>query len=260
MLELGGAYKTVVSMVNTWIALLPKLLVAVLLLALAVVVGRSVRKLVRRVVDGRTTHHHAGIVLGSLAMWSVVTAGGLIALSVVVPSFKASDLLQLLGITGVAVGFAFKDILQNFLAGLILLVTEPFRIGDEIAAGGFEGKVEEVQTRATLLRTVDGRRAVIPNSTLFTSAVMVHTAFGERRGQLEVVVAGQDLAATTQRLRQAAAAVPGVLQEPPPEITAVELAGDQVKLRVTWWVAAPFHDEGQVRVRMVQALREALPA
>jgi small conductance mechanosensitive channel len=71
--------------------------------------------------------------------------------------------------------------LQNFLAGILLLLTEPFRIGDQIIVTGFEGTVEDIQTRATMIRTYDGRRVVIPNAQLFTQSVIVNTAFALRR-------------------------------------------------------------------------------
>jgi len=85
------------------------------------------------------------------------------------PFFPASDLIKILGISGVAIGFAFQNILQNFLAGLLLLWAEPFRIGDEIKLDNYEGSVEEIQTRATFIKTYDGRRVVIPNADLFTA-------------------------------------------------------------------------------------------
>jgi len=83
----------------------------------------------------------------------------------------------------VAVGFA-----QNFLAGLLLLWTEPFRVGDEIKLDAFEGTVEEIQTRATIIRTYDERRVVIPNADLFTHSVIVNTALGGRRWEYDLSV------------------------------------------------------------------------
>ena len=94
---------------------------------------------------------------------------------IAIPSFQPAQLIQLLGISGVAIGFAFLDILQNFLAGILILLTEPFRLGDQIVVGGYEGTVEEIETRATSIRTYDGRRVVIPNSNLFTESVTVNT-------------------------------------------------------------------------------------
>jgi small conductance mechanosensitive channel len=73
----------------------------------------------------------------------------------------------------VAIGFAFQNILQNFLAGILLLLQEPFDLGDWISVTGIEGTVEDIQTRATIVATKDGNRVMIPNAVLFTSPVSV---------------------------------------------------------------------------------------
>ena len=95
------------------------------------------------------------------------------------------NLAGTLGVGGVAIGFAFKDIFQNFLAGILLLLTKPFNVGDQIIFRDFEGTVEDIQTRATLLKTYDGRRVAIPNSDLYMNAVPVNTAFPIRRVEWE---------------------------------------------------------------------------
>jgi small conductance mechanosensitive channel len=115
--------------------------------------------------------------------------------------FQAGDLIQLLGISGVAIGFAFRDILQNFLAGILILLTEPFQIDDQIVFKGFEGTVENIETRATTIRTYDGRRIVIPNSELFTNSVTVNTAFDNRRLEYDVGIGyGDDIRANASKL------------------------------------------------------------
>src|ERR1700730_13252765 len=121
---------------------------------------------------------------------ATILLGFLVALSVVAPSFQAGDLIKILGISGVAIGFAFQNILQNFLAGLLLLWAEPFRIGDEIKLDNFEGIVEEIQTRATIIKTYDGRRIVIPNADLFTHSVTINAALDTRRWEYEVSLKG----------------------------------------------------------------------
>lgn len=89
------------------------------------------------------------------------------------PSFQAADLIKMLGIGSVAIGFAFQNILQNFLAGILLLVNEPFQLGDFISVTGIEGNVEGIQARATVIKTSEGRDVVIPNAVLFTNPVAV---------------------------------------------------------------------------------------
>ena len=111
----------------------------------------------------------------------------------------------MLGIGGVAIGFAFRDILQNALAGILILLTRPFRIGDQVVAGGYEGTVEDIQVRATTIRTYDNRRAVIPNTALFTDKVLVNTAFDKRRLSVRVGIGNGDDIAEAKRVTEAAA-------------------------------------------------------
>jgi hypothetical protein len=137
--------------------------------------------------------------------------GALVGCVIVFPNFTPASLLQFLGIGSVAIGFAFRDVLQNYLAGILLLLTEPFRIGDQIRFGSYEGTVEEIQTRATLLKTYDGRRVVIPNSELFTNSVVVNTAFEVRRLEYDVGIGyGDDVERARALILEALRSVEGV--------------------------------------------------
>ncbi|MEO7093613.1 MAG: mechanosensitive ion channel domain-containing protein, partial [Polyangiales bacterium] len=215
------------DMLRSALALLPNFLIAVAVFALFYFAAKLVRRAVRRLTA--RFHHNAGIVFGRLAQFVIVILGLLVAMSILIPSFKAGDVVSLLGIGSVAIGFAFRDILQNFLAGILLLLLEPFRIGDQIVVGGFEGTVEEIQTRATLLKTYDGRRVVIPNATIFTQAVIVNTAFELRRMEYDVGVGyGDDLDEAERLLLEAMQSAPGVLADPAPDVLVVDLAASQV--------------------------------
>jgi small conductance mechanosensitive channel len=154
--------------------LLPSLIVSIVLFVIFLIIASQIKHFIERQIAARAKNkRNIGIVLGRIAQWAAIMMGTLISLSVVIPSFKASDLIQLLGIGSVAVGFAFKEVLQNFLAGLIILLTEPFSIGDDVVFAGSEGRVEDIQTRATVLQLPDGRFAIVPNAKLFTELVVV---------------------------------------------------------------------------------------
>jgi small conductance mechanosensitive channel len=249
-------------MFNDVLAILPNLLLALLVFTPFFFAARSVKALLWRFPIVRQHQHNLGLILGRLAQWGINGAGILVALSIVLPSFKASDLIQLLGIGGVAIGFAFRDILQNFLAGMLLLLTEPFRIGDQIVVRTFEGTVEDIQTRATMIRTYDGRRVVIPNSSLFTESVIVHTAFARRRLEYDLSIDSSDAIEPLQaQLLQALHSVPSVLQEPAPDVLVVQLDHASVKLRARWWIT-PAHDADvlEQQDRVLRALQQALQA
>ena len=191
-------------MANDFIILLPNIVLALIVFAIFFFIARTLKGLVKRLTRDRRQAHNLGLVLGRLAQGATILMGLFIALSIVIPSLKASDLVQLLGISGVAIGFAFRDILQNFLAGILILLTEPFQIDDQIVFKNFEGTVEQIQTRATTIRTYDGRRIVIPNSELFTNSVIVNTAFDHRRLEYDIGIGyGDDIDTARQFIVEA---------------------------------------------------------
>jgi hypothetical protein len=138
------------AMLHGVIISLPNLGVACLVVMLCYGAGKGGKALVIRVTEQRQRHRNLGVVLGRLAQWGIGFVGLLVAFSILLPSFRAGDLIQLLGIGSVAIGFAFRDIFQNFLAGILLLLTEPFRVGDQIVVNAFEGTVEDIRTRASV--------------------------------------------------------------------------------------------------------------
>jgi small conductance mechanosensitive channel len=238
--ELSTLVDRMQVMLKGFIALLPNMVLALLVFAIFFFVARTIKKVVRNLTRDRHQARNLGMVLGRLAQGTTILVGLFIALSIVIPSLKANDLVQLLGISSVAVGFAFRDILQNFLAGILILLTEPFQIDDQIVFKSFEGTVENIQTRATTIRTYDGRRIVIPNSELFTNSVTVNTAFENRRLQYDIGIGyGDDIDEAKQLLLEALHETDGVLEIPAPDAIVVELAGSSVNIRARWWVAPP---------------------
>ena len=228
------------AMLNGFIILLPNMVLALIVFAIFVFVARAIKKVVRNLTRDRRQARNLGMVLGRLAQGTTILVGLFIALSIVIPSLKANDLVQLLGISGVAIGFAFRDILQNFLAGILILLTEPFQIDDQIVFKDFEGTVENIQTRATTIKTYDGRRIVIPNSELFTNSVTVNTAFENRRLQYDIGIGyGDDIDEARQLILEAIHETDGVLETPAPDAIVVELAGSTVNIRARWWVQPP---------------------
>ncbi len=234
------AWTKILTLANGLVAALPNIVIACLVFALFYYIARQVRLLVRRVTETHRRTHSVGLVLGRLAQGVITMVGALIGLTVVFPSFNVSSLINLLGISTVAIGFAFRDIFQNFLAGILLLLAEPFRIGDQIVVNNFEGTVQDIQTRATTINTYDGRRVVIPNSELFTEAVTVNTAYDQRRCEYDIGVGyGDDLNLVKEIILDTVRGVEGVQTEPPAEVFVVDIAASTINVRVWWWVQPP---------------------
>ncbi len=250
--------ETVNGMINGFLALLPNLVIALVILVIFYFVGKGVRSLISRATAKRDSAN-LGTVLGRLAQWLVLLLGLLVALAIVAPSVKPIDILSTLGIGGVAIGFAFRDILQNFLAGLLILLRQPFRVGDQIVVNNYEGTVEEIETRATMIKTYDGRRVVIPNGDIYTSSVVVNTAYETRRTQYDVGIGyGDDIAQAKAIMLQAMQNCEGVATDPAPDVLTAELAGASVNLRARWWTHSSRADVVQVSDRVITAIKNEL--
>jgi small-conductance mechanosensitive channel len=247
-------------MLDAFMDSLPRLILAIIVVALFYALSIVARLGISRFHTQR--RRNLTIVAGRLASATILLVGVLVGLTVLAPSFRASDLIKVLGIGSVAIGFAFQNILQNFLAGILLLWSEPFRIDDQIRVDDYEGTVEEIQARATLIRTYDGRRVVIPNADLFTKSVTVNTASNRRRWEYDFNVGDvEDIAALKRPLLDAVASVRGVLSDPPPHALVMDLgdSAKSIKLRVTWWTEPSRHREMlEAHDRVLTAIRAKL--
>ena len=245
------------------LALLPGLAFGLLAFGVFVLIARGVRAALQRAVHLRGMAPGVGIVLGRIGAWLVSSLGLLVGAAIAFPSISAADLFGVLGIGGVAIGFAFRDILQNLLAGILILLTRPFRIGDQIVAGGYEGTVEDIQVRATTIRTYDNRRAVIPNSALFGDKVLVNTAYDRRRLQVRIGIGyGDDIAHAKRVILDAIRGAPGVLSDPAPRVRVAELGDFAVQLDAMFWIDPPLKREAldavdHVLERVKPALQQA---
>jgi small conductance mechanosensitive channel len=171
--DVAPVWAKVHAMIQGAVMALPNLLAALVVFALFVLVSKWVKQLIHRLSRRRGQHYNFSLAVGRVASAAIILLGLLVSLSVVLPSFRAADLIQVLGLGSMAVGFAFRDVLQNFLAGILILLAQPFRVGEAIAMDGVEGVVEEIQTRATLIKTWDGFLVVIPNATIYTQQITV---------------------------------------------------------------------------------------
>ncbi len=240
--------------------LLPNIGFGIVVFLLFWAIGLGVEKLIRRMASGRG-RESLGEVGGALTRWAMFIVGLMLAITVIAPSITPGDLFAGLGVSSVAIGFAFKDILQNMLAGILILLRQPFEVGDQIVSGGHEGTVEKIETRATLVKTYDGRRVVIPNSEIYTSSVVVNTAFDSRRSQYDIGIGCNDDWKRARALMvEACRNVEGVLSDPAPETIPIELGDFANVVRLRWWTksdrASQIHAFGEVLQAVYMRLDE----
>ena len=258
-MDFSLAWETVERLGESFIAAVPRFALAVLIVLLAIIVGQLVRTGVRLSAARRREHYNLQIALGRLAMAAVVLVGLLVAATAAFPNFTPADLIGALGIGGVAIGFAFKDIFQNFLAGILILITKPFRTGDQIVFGDYEGEVEDIQTRATFLRTYDGRRVVIPNGELFINSVTVNTAFAKRRMQYDIGIGyGDDIEVARRIVLGVLERTEGVAPDPKADVIVVDLGESTVALRARWWSDSRIADVLIAQDKVLSAVKRRL--
>ncbi|MFD1733634.1 mechanosensitive ion channel family protein [Deinococcus malanensis] len=236
-LNIEVAWTRLQSMLQGLIAALPNIVIGLAVFMLFLFLSRTVAAAVQSVALRTGQARGIALVFSRIAAWGVLVVGGLISLIIMIPSLNAGSLFGALGVSGVAIGFAFKDIFQNLLAGILILVTRPFRIGDQIVSGAHEGTVEDIQVRATLLRTYDNRQVVIPNSELYTNRVVVNTAYDRRR--LAVVVGigfGDDIRQAKGIILNTLRGLDLVRQDPAPAVFIREYGESAVNLEVRFWI------------------------
>lgn len=197
------------------------------------------------------------LLLVKISRIGVWTIGILLACVLAFPGFELGDIIATLGVGSVAIGFAFQDIFKNFLAGIILLVEEPFRLGDEIVIGDYQGKVENISIRTTKIRTYKGERVLLPNSTVFTDAVKVVTAYTSRRTDLAVGVDyNTSLPEATKLLEETIKHVGGVMEEPAPEIDVVNFGDSSIDFVVRYWTNPQQKQLRNVQTRAMIAIKK----
>ena len=232
------------------------LAVAVALWAAGRLLGVGVRR--RYLAQGRPSFAN---VMSRVVALVLALVGALAAATVVFPTVKPVDVLGSLGFFSIAVGFAFRDILENLLAGLLLLFRAPFRVGDEVDVEGTRGTVVEINLRETVLRTYDGRQVLIPNATVYKNPIVVQTGFGAVRSEALVGVAYEtDLRLARQVSLEAVRDLPSVLGQPPPLVQVGELGTSTVQLEVLSWTEPQQAVVRRARDEVLTALLRALTA
>ncbi len=225
------------DMVNDFIVRLPYFMVAIVVLLVFWLLSLIFKSVVSKLLSKSHTHRNLVRVFQRIGGALIFFIGLMVAMVIAIPGFTPAKLVGALGIGSVAIGFAFKDIFQNLLSGILLLLSEPFRIGDQIVSGEFEGTVEDIKVRATTIRTYDGRQVVIPNSQLYTSALTVNTAYKRRRLELTVGIGYEDdIRKAKEVILQALEKAETVSKLAEPSVVATEFGASSIDLKVRWFI------------------------
>lgn len=242
-----------------FVASLPSIAIALLVVLLTWLAA----KFAKRIADRLTAHtsmreslkqlSHTVI---SISIWIV---GLMIAATVMLPGLTPASLIAGLGVGTIAIGFAFQDFFQNFLAGIMIMVRKKMRIGDVIECEGIIGKVEHISLRETHVRKLSNELTIVPNSTLFKNPVEILTDAGQRRHEIVVGVSyDTDLDHAADVLRQAVQSVDQVIKGKRIDVLAREFNASSVDFTVRWWAGSKPYDMHASRDAVIRAVKRAL--
>ncbi|PZO48516.1 MAG: mechanosensitive ion channel protein MscS [Phormidesmis priestleyi] len=247
-----------VNLVGQAVSVLPGLVFALLILLGTRIAASWVRKGVRKAATKTVKSLSLQSLLVQTSYVTTWVLGILFACIVAFPDLGLGDLVALLGLGSVAIGFAFQDIFKNFLAGILLLLQEPFSIGDQIIVSDFEGTVEEIALRSTQIRTYQGELVVMPNSIVFTSPIQVMTGKPQRRTDLAIGVDyNTPLPMAIETLSAAANSVAEVNPNPSVEVDVTGFGDSAIDLVVRYWTHPEQKSVRRIKTQMMLALKQA---
>lgn len=241
------------------VASAPLLLVALLIILFSAWLGRFVsrRMLVLQRIS-RSNPYMEGLLRTSVRV-VIVVAGLVIALDLLNATSLVGAVLGSAGVVGLVLGFGFKDIVENYIAGVLLSLRKPFSPGDTVRIDSHEGKVVALTARTTILMTVDGNHLQLPNSLVFKSVMLNYTRNPKRRFDFETNVENTASWHRAMDLGVAAiASVEGVLAQPAPAALIRSLANDGATLQFSGWIDQTHNDLARTRSEAMRNVRKAL--
>ena len=242
---------------NSVLAFLPKLGFAILIYLVARFISSWAVRLLRKRMQRRDHDPETILLLEMLARWSIIGFGILLALEQIAPG-KTTSLVAGLGIAGFTIGFALQDVAKNFVAGLLLLLQQPFEIGDAVEVAGYSGTVMDITLRATEMRTWDGRFVIIPNGDVFVKPIINFSKAKHRRVNISVGVAYEsDLDKVTRVVLEAINDVPGLLQDPAPAVIFSTFGDSAIEFSAYYWIDTDVAGLGSAQDAGVKAIKNA---
>lgn len=235
---------------------LPRLVGAVLILLVFWGLHRVARRILNRTFSTGRYDLLAADILAKLVKYVILGLGILMAASQL--GFDIVSMLAGLGVAGLAIGFAARDTLSNFISGLILLWDRPFVLGDDVEIAGVEGIVRHIELRATKLETLDGNDVVIPNSEVVSKNIVNYTRSPRVRVRVTVPLAhGSNVEAARTALLNLTDGDRRVLADPAPAVALAEMAGPSLLVELTFWIDQPRQRYG-VRGEYLEKSKRAL--
>jgi small-conductance mechanosensitive channel len=231
---------TILDLLQEWFSafldFLPSLGIGLGILLLSWILSRWLSRLVRRSMKRSDRDPELIVLISLLTRYGLLTLGIVVAIEIMTGGALVS-LIAGLGIAGFTVGFALQDVAKNFVAGIMLLLQQPFGIGDSVEVSGYAGHVHAITLRTTELRLLDGRFVLIPNADVFTSAVVNLSRADQRRIEITIGVAGDsDLDKVARLALEAIRDIQGLLEDPSPNVAFENFGESTIDFTLYYWI------------------------
>ena len=250
---------TILEAWGSFVAHLPYIIVGFLMILLTAGVAKLGRRLVYTITRKHAIRTSLKDVIARLLVITIWVLGILTAAVIMFPGLSPAKAIGGLGLLSVAIGFAFKDIFENFFAGILLLWRFPFETGDFIICEGIEGKVKRINLRMSEIRKTNGELIVVPNAFLFSNPVDVLTDQSFRRVTIMAGVSyDTNLDQALSVIDDAVKGCDTVLDEHPVQIFAHGFGESSIDIEVSWWALPTPLEHRRSRGEVVRAIKSAL--
>ena len=234
---------------------IPNLITALVIFIASIYLARILRNILRRVLNKRKAPAGVTHILAQLTFWTIIVVGSITALQ---RFFNVTAFLAGLGILGFTIGFALQDVMKNFASGIILLLQQPFHVGESIGVKGFDGTVTEIDLRSTEMRATDGRIIILPNADVLANAIINYSRANQRRVDLSINLShAAEPDSVRAILLDAMKSVEGFLSTPEPMIAFDKLTNSALELNANFWVDVTKSDPARAKDAVLLKIRSA---
>ncbi len=241
------------------VAIIPNLVIALIIVILTWIAVRIAVRIVGKLTERTKLRQDLRNLIQTLTRIATWIVGLMIAATVVIPGLSPGGLFAGLGIGAVAIGFAFQDIFENFLAGVLIMLRDKMEIGDVVESEGILGTVEKITLRETHIRQFSGELIMMPNSMMFKNPVKVITDVPVRRNDIVIGVSyDTDLSTAEAAIRKAVEALESVDTDKGVDVYAQEFNSSSVDFLVRFWTDTGGNDYLGVKSEVVFAIKQAL--
>lgn len=247
------------SMWEQAIALLPSLVIATIVLIITWIVARFASRIADKLTDKTNMRASLQELVETMVRLAIWIVGLMATLTILLPGLTPASLIAGLGFGAVAIGFAFQDIFENFMAGVLIMLREKMRIGDYIECEGVEGIVESIALRETHVRRNNKELTIIPNSILFKNPVKILTDQEKRRHEIIAGVSyDTDLEVARDVIRKAVQSAEQVDPDERVDVFACQFNSSSVDFKVRWWSGSKPRAMHESRDNVIRAIKRAL--